>query len=163
MGKEEGDIEPRNEIEEEDSRNECIFGGDEIEHQQADAGDGLAHAQPMRSKQFILQKIIFRATERFQEHTENEDAAINAVAPPGQFGTGRVKGDHYPNANPEKQRDNDDLAKQEEAVKTFRPLRDHDYCAWAGMRLPDGQIASTRANLVAPMTSRRFPLGQCRS
>jgi len=163
MRKEKSDVEPRNEIEEKESRNECIFGGDEIEHQQADAGDGLAHTQPMRSKQFILQKIIFRPTERFQEHAENEDAAINAVASPSQFGTGRIKGDHYPNAKPEKQRDHDDLAKQEEAVKTFRPLRDHDYWAWAGMRLRDGQIASTRATLLASMTSRPFPLGQCRS
>ncbi len=61
MRKEQRDVEPRNKIEEKDSRNERVFGRDQIEDEQADAGDGLAQAQPMRPKQFILQKIIFRA------------------------------------------------------------------------------------------------------
>lgn len=151
MRKEQSNIEPGNKIEEKDSRNECVLGGDEIEYEQADAGNGLAHAEPMRSQQFILQKVTFRATKRFQEHAKNEHAAIDAVAPPGQFGAGRMKRDHHPNTKPEKQRDHDDLAKQKEVVKTFRPLRDHDYWAWVEMRLRDGKIASTGAKFVAPM------------
>jgi len=127
MREEQGDIEPGNKVEEENSRNERVLGGDEIKNQQAGAGDGLPKTEPMLPQQFVLQKIITRAAagERFQEHPENEQAAVNAVTSPGELGTRRIKRHHDPDAEPEKRGDDDDLAKQEDTVKSFRPLRDH--------------------------------------
>src|SRR5207302_8167852 len=64
---------------------------------------------------------------------------------------GRVKRDHHPHTEPEKQSDNNDLAEQEKAVETFRALRNHGYDAGVGWRVRDGGVASTRGKLINPM------------
>src|ERR1700736_1916161 len=122
MGKKKRNVEPRNKVEEKDSRNERVFGGNQIEDEQADAGHGLAKTQSMRAQQCVLEEVIFRATERFQDHSHNQHRAVNAVTPPSQFGARGVKSDQYPNPDPENASDDHDLAEQEEAVETFRPL-----------------------------------------
>ena len=104
-----------------------VFRGDEIKHKQTDARRGLAKTEPVRPQQFVLQKEIFRAAQRFQSQSQDEHSAVNAIAAPRERTDGRIKRHHDPNAEPEKRRDNDDLAKQEEAVESFRPLRDHVY------------------------------------
>src|SRR5260370_33766432 len=78
----------------------------------------------MRAKQFVLQKKVLGTAQRFQSQSEHEHAAVNAVAAPGQRAARRIKCDHDPDAAPEDYGDDDDLAKQEEAVKDFRPLRE---------------------------------------
>ena len=67
MRKKKRDIKPRDKVEEEKSRDERVLGRDQIEDQRADAGEGLAQAQPVLPEQFVLEKIIFRsvAAERF--------------------------------------------------------------------------------------------------
>ena len=79
----------------------------------------------MLAKQFVLQKKVLGTAQRFQSQSEHEHAAVNAVAAPGQRAAWRIKCDHDPDAEPEDCGDDDDLAKQEEAVKSFRPLREH--------------------------------------
>ena len=127
MREEQGDVEPRNEVEQKDTRNERVLGRDQIKHQQTDAGGGLAQAESMRAQQFVLQKKVFGTVQRFQSQSEDEHAAVNAVALPGEGagGRGRIKRHHDPDAEPEKRGHDDDLAKQEDAVKSFRPLREH--------------------------------------
>ena len=85
----------------------------------------------MRAQQFVLQKEIFGAAQRFQCQSEHEHSAVNAVAAPGQRAARRIKRHHDPDADPEDRGDDDDLAKQEDAVKSFRPLRDHVLFCWA--------------------------------
>ena len=128
MGKEQSDVEPRHEIEEEQPGDERVLRRDQIENEGADTGEGLAQTEPMLPEQFVLQKIIFRSitAQGFQSHAEHEQPAINGVAPPGPLGAARrIKRHHYPDAEPEKQRDHHDLAEQEDAIKTLRALRDH--------------------------------------
>ena len=127
MRKEQRHIQPRDEIEEKDARNEGVLRRDQVKHERAGAGNGLAQAEAMLPEQFVLQKIMLRsvAAERLQQHAENEHSAVRAVTLPGQAGGGGVKGCHHPDAKPEEQGDNNDLAEQEKAIKTFRPLRDH--------------------------------------
>lgn len=80
----------------------------------------------------------------------------------------RVAWVRSPASEPEKRGHDDDLAKQEEAVKAFRPLRDHVYLTATTMRVRDGCAASTRARISSFMrfsncspasleTSKRFP------
>src|ERR1700730_12651491 len=125
MREEKCDIEPGNEIEQKDTRNKCVLGRDEIKHQQSSAGGGLPETESMRAQQFVLKKKVFGTAQCFQSQSQHEHPAVNAVTAPGQRAARRVKGDHDPDADPEKRGDDDDLAKQEEAVKSFRPLRDH--------------------------------------
>ena len=149
MREEQGDIEPGNKVKEENSRNEGVLGGDEIKNQQAGAGDSLPKTEPMLPQQFVLQKIISRtaASERFQTHAENEQAAVDAVTSPGQLRARRVKRHHHPNTEPEQKSDDDDLAEQEKAVETFRALRNHGYGAGVRWRVRDGGVASTGGKL----------------
>ena len=82
----------------------------------------------MLAEQFVLEEIIFRSVtaERFQRHPEDEQAAIDGVTSPGPVGAaGHIKRDHYPNAEKEEDRDENDLAQQKNAIKTLRALRDH--------------------------------------
>ena len=110
----------------------------------------------MWTEQFILEEKIFRAVQCFQSQTEHEHPAVNAVATPGERAAFRIKCHHDPDADPEERGDDDDLAKQEEAVKTFRPLREHDYITATAMRVRDGRAASTRARIANHMRFRRF-------
>jgi hypothetical protein len=79
----------------------------------------------MGPKQFVLEKVILRTGERFQQHAEDEHPAINTVSAPRKFCARRIKGHHNPDAEPEKTGDHDDLAEQEKARETFRALGDH--------------------------------------
>ena len=159
MGEEQRDVEPRDKVEKENSRNERVLGGDEVNHQHADADEGLAKTEPMLPEQFVLQKIIFRAAtgERFQKDPENKQAAVNAVATPRQLGAGRIEGHHDPDAEPEKGGHDHDLTEQEKAVETFRALRNHGYCAARGVRVRDGGQPSTRAKVG---TNMGVPIGE---
>ncbi len=85
----------------------------------------------MRTEKFVLQEKIFRPTQRFQSQPEHEHSAVNAVTAPGQRAAFGIKRHHDPDADPENGGDNDDLAKQEDAVKSFRPLREHVLFCWA--------------------------------
>jgi hypothetical protein len=105
----------------------------------------------MRAKQFILEEKIFRAAQCFQSQTEHEHSTVNSVSAPGERAALRIKRDHDPDADPEERRHDDDLAKQEEAVKSFRPLREHDYLTALAMRVRDGRAASTRARIADHM------------
>lgn len=153
MREEQRDIEPGNKVEEKHSRNERVLGGDEVKHQHSNTGQGLAKTEAMLPKQLIVQEIVFRAAarKRFQEHSENEQAAVDAVTSPGQFRARRVKRHHYPDTEPEQKSDDDDLAEQEKAVETFRALRNHGYGDGVGLRVRDGGVASTRDKLGANM------------
>src|ERR1043166_3056317 len=125
MGKQARDVEPRDEVEEKYTRNERVLGRDQIDHEQSNAGDGLPKAQPMWPKQFVLQKIILGPAERFEQHSEHQASAINPVTSPGRLGARRVKGHHDPDPEPEQASDHNELAKQKQPVKSFRPLCDH--------------------------------------
>ena len=131
MREEEYDVEPRNEIEQEYTRNKCVLGGDEIKHQQSNAGRRLSETEPMRAQQFVLEKKVFGTAQCFQSQSQHEHPTVNAVPAPGQGAAGRIKHHHDPDADPENCGDDDDLAKQEDAVKSFRPLRDHVLFCWA--------------------------------
>src|ERR1700736_3627358 len=131
MREEEGDVEPRNEIKQEYARDKCVLGGDEVKHKQPDAGRRLPKTEPMRAQQFVLEEVAFRSTQRFQSQSQHEHSTVNAITAPGQRAAGRVKRHHDPDAEPENRGDDDDLAKQEDAVKSFRPLRDHVLFCWA--------------------------------
>src|SRR5437899_872309 len=122
------DVEPRDKIEEKDAGNKRVLGANEVKHEQSDTGDGLPKTEPVWAQQFVLQKIIFRTGQRFQNHSDNKHAAVSAVALPGQGWTRRIKRDHEPDADPEKGGHHYNLAEQEDAVETLRPLRDHGYC-----------------------------------
>src|SRR6266480_248981 len=115
MRKQQRYVQPRNKVKEENARNECVLGRDQIKDQRPCAGDSLPKAKPMLTKQFVLQEIIFRAvaSERFEKHAEHEHAAVNAVTAPGQVRAGRIKGDQDPDSEPEERRNNGDLAEQE--------------------------------------------------
>src|ERR1043166_6497045 len=109
MRKEQPDIEPRDKIEKENTRDERVFGADDVENEQADAGHRLAQTEPVLPEQFVLEQIIFRtaARERLEPDAEDDQPAVNAVAAQGEIEirAGRIEGDHDPDANPEKQRD----------------------------------------------------------
>src|SRR2546430_10990909 len=49
MREEQGDVEPRNEVEQKDTRNERVLGRDQIKHQQTNASGGFTQAEPMRA------------------------------------------------------------------------------------------------------------------
>ena len=159
MRQEQRDVEPRDKVEKENSRNERVLGGDEIKHEHPDAGERLPKTEAMLPEQFVLQKVITRAAagERFQEHPKNEQATVNAVTSPGKLGTGRIKSHHDPDAEPEKRGHDHDLAEEEKAVETFRALRNHGYCAARGLRVRDGGQPSTRAKVGANMG---IPIGK---
>src|SRR5438132_6628 len=157
MGEEERDIEPWNEVEQEHARNECVFRRDQIKHEQSDARRRLPKTEPMRTEEFILQEKIFRAAECFESQSENKDAAVNAVSVPSQRAARRIKRHHDPDAEPEKRGDDNDLAKQEEAVESFRPLRDHVYLTATAMRVRDGRAPSTRGKIPGFMSFRFRP------
>src|SRR5205814_1491129 len=92
----------------------------------------------------------------FQRHAQNEHAAVDAVTSPGQVcDRWRGKGDHDPDAKPKQQRHNENLAKHEDAVETFRPLRNHGYLAGIAERVRDGSASSTRAKVGRHMMGRR--------
>jgi hypothetical protein len=55
----------------------------------------------------------------------------------------RKKGDHDPDAKPEEDRYEHDLAEQENAIQTLRALRNHDYFPKPMMRVRDGRPHST--------------------
>ena len=110
MRKKQGDVEPRDKIEEKESGDKRVLRPDEIKHEQPNAGNRLPETEPVRTQQLVLQKIIFRAGQCFQNHSDDEHAAVSAIALPGQGGTRRIKGDHEPNADPEKDRHHHDLA-----------------------------------------------------
>src|SRR5437667_395647 len=128
MRKEQADVEPGHKIEKENARDKSVLCSDEVKDKHAHTGNSLAETEPM-AEEYILQKVIFGAApgDRFQPDTENDQPAVNAVTPPGELGAraGRIERHHHPNAKPEKQGDDHDLAEQEEAVETFRALRDH--------------------------------------
>jgi hypothetical protein len=141
-------IQPWDEIEKEDSGDECVLGGNEVDDQQPDAGNGLPQAEPVRSEQFVADQVILGPAERFQSHTQNEHAAINAVTAPRQVcHSGSIKCDHDPDAKPKEQRHDENLAKHEDAVETFGPLRNHGYGSRIVERVRDGSAPSTRAKL----------------
>src|ERR1043166_387928 len=145
MREEQGHIEPGNKIEEEDSRDESVLGSDQIEDEGAGAGEDLPQSQAMLAQQFVLEKIIFRpvTAERFDQHSQNQQPAVNAVATPGQLRSRRMEGDHDPDPEPEEDRHQHDLAKQENAIQTLRALRNHDYFAKSMRRVRDGGPCST--------------------
>ena len=60
MRKQQDDIEQRNEVEEENARNECVLGRDQVKNERADAGDRLPQAEAMLAQQIVLQEIIAR-------------------------------------------------------------------------------------------------------
>src|ERR1700736_4539504 len=74
-----------------------------------------------------MQEIILGAVacERFEQKSDDEHAAINAVSAPGEIGARRIEGHHDPDAEPEKRSDDQDLTEQEKAIKTFLALGDH--------------------------------------
>src|SRR3984893_7572283 len=96
MRKEQGDVEPRDKIEEKESGDKRVLSPDEIKHEQPNAGNRLPETEPVRTQQFVLQKIIFRAGQCFQNHSDDKHAAVGAVALPGQDGARRIKGDNEP-------------------------------------------------------------------
>ena len=135
MREEQRDIEPWNKVEEENSRDETVLGRDQIKDERADAGEGLAQAQPMLAEQFVLQEIILRsvAAERLQRHARGPATRNKCCSGARSVRRRRrMEGDHDPDAEPEEDRDEDDLAEQEKAIETFRALRDHDYLDDAG-------------------------------
>ena len=147
MREKQSDVEPRHEVEKENARDERVLGCDQIKEERADAGESLPQAQPMLAQQFVLEEIIFRPVpaERLQRHSQDEQSAINAVASPGPFRpAGRIKRDHYPDAKAEEDRDDHDLAEQENPVETLRSLRHHDYSPMPSLRVRDGRARSTR-------------------
>src|SRR5206468_1315182 len=79
--KEERDIKPGEEVEEENSRNERVLRCDQIEDKYASTGEGLAEGEAMLAEEFALEKISFRAfpAERFTKEADDEHRAINAV------------------------------------------------------------------------------------
>src|SRR2546430_417877 len=81
--KEQRDVQPWHEVEQEHAGDKRVFRGDEIKHKQTDARRGLAKTEPVRPQQFVLQKEIFRAAQRFQSQSEDEHSAVTAVAAPG--------------------------------------------------------------------------------
>src|SRR3954462_15602705 len=105
VGEEEHHVEPRDEVEEEESRDEAVLRRDQIKDERADAGEGLAQTQAMLPEQFVLQKIVLRPipAKRFEGHAENEKRAIDAIAPPGQLCARGVERHHYPDAEPEEE------------------------------------------------------------
>src|ERR1051326_7449247 len=129
MGKEQSDVEPGDEVEEENSRDEGVLGRDQVEDQGADAGKCLAQTEAVLPEQFVLKEIIFRsvAAERFERHAEHEQRAIDGVTPHGPMrATGRINRHEQPEAEKKEGRDEHDLAEQENTIKTLRALRDHD-------------------------------------
>ena len=72
----------------------------------------------MLAEQLVLQEIVFRtvAAERFDRHAENEQPAIDGVAPPGQLRPRRIKRHQDPDPEPEENRDDQNLAQQEDAI-----------------------------------------------
>ena len=145
--KQQGDVKPRHEVEEENSRNERVLGRDQVKDECAGAGESLAQTQAMLTEQFVLQEIVFRtvAAERFERHAQDEQSAIDAVASPGPFrAAGGIKRDHDPDAKIEKNRHERDLAEQENSVETLRSLRNHDYSPMPSLRVRDGRVRSTR-------------------
>ena len=144
MREEQGDVEPGNEIEEENSRDEGVLGRDQIKDEGADAGEDLPQTQPMLAQQFVLEEIILRAVaaQRLDRHSQHQQPAVNAIAAPGEFrAAGRIKGDHDPDAEPEEDGDDEDLAEQENAIETLRALRDHVICREPRVRVRDGSAA----------------------
>ena len=127
MGEQQNEIEQRNEVEEENARDKTVLRRDQVKNERADAGDRLAQAEAMLAQKAVLQEIIARAfaAERFNRQAEDEQAAINAVAPPGERRAGRVKGYHDPDADPKQECDENNLTEQEKAMQTFRAMRDH--------------------------------------
>ena len=73
----------------------------------------------------VVVGLIFRTAQCFQSDTEHEHSTVNAVAAPGQRAALGIKRHHDPDAEPENGGDDKDLAKQEDSVKAFRPLREH--------------------------------------
>ena len=129
MRKEERDIEPGEEVEEENSRNERVLRCDQIKDEHADTGECLAEGEAMLAEEFALEKISFRAfpAERFTEEADDEHRAVNAVATPGKLRALRVKRHHYPDAKPEERRHDPDLAEQKKTIQSLRALGDHGY------------------------------------
>ena len=139
MREEQSDVEPGDEVEKENARDEGVLRRDEIKDERDDAGEGLAKREPVLAQELVLQEIIFRAVaaDGFDRHAENEEEAVNAVAAPGQLAAIGVEGDHDPDAEPEKGGDDEDLAEEEKAVEPFRALRNHGYASRA-------EVESTR-------------------
>src|SRR5262245_55437245 len=83
----------------------------------------------MLTEEFALEKIPFRAfpAERFTQEADDEHRAIDAVATPGKLRSLGVKGDHHPDAKPEKNRHDSDLAEQKKTIQSLRALGDHGY------------------------------------
>jgi hypothetical protein len=54
MRKEQRDIKPGNEVEEKESRDEGVLGGDEIKNEHAYAGECLAQGEAMLAEKFAL-------------------------------------------------------------------------------------------------------------
>ncbi len=61
VGEKKRDIEPGEEVEEEDSRDEAVLSRDQVKDEDADAGESLAQGEAMLAEQFALQEIPFRA------------------------------------------------------------------------------------------------------
>ena len=72
----------------------------------------------MLAQQLVLEEIIFRPVpaQRLDRHAQDQQSAVNAIALPGQFPSRRIKGDHDPDAEPEKDGHEQDLAEQENAI-----------------------------------------------
>jgi hypothetical protein len=118
MREEQGYVEPWNKIKEEDSRDEGVLGRNQVKNEGADAGENLPQTQSMLAQQFVLEKIVLRAVaaERLDRHSQNQQPAVNAIAAPRQLRSRGIKGDHHPDAEPEKNRHEYDLAEQENAI-----------------------------------------------
>jgi hypothetical protein len=100
----------------------------------------------MLAEQFVLKEIILRAVaaQRLNRHSQNQQPAVNAIAVPRELRSRRIKGDHDPDAKPEENRHEQDLAEQEYAIQTLRALRNHDYFPKPRRRVRDGGPRSTR-------------------
>src|ERR1700676_848120 len=127
MREEQGHVEPWNKIKEEDSRDEGVLGRNQIKNEGADAGEHLPQTQSMLAQQFVLEEIVLRAVtaQRLDRHSQNQQPAVNAISAPGQFRPWRIKRDHDPDAEPEKNRHERDLAEKENAIQTLGALRNH--------------------------------------
>ena len=108
----------------------------------------------MLAEQFVRHEIIpgAGAGQRLDRHSQDQQPAVNAIPAPGQFRTLGIKGDHDPDAKPEKDCDEHDLAEQENAIKTLRALRDHCYFPKPMMRVRDGGLCSTRGKTGASIS-----------
>ena len=127
MREEERDVEPGDEIEKENTRDESVLRRDQIKNEGADAGHRLAQGEPVLAKQLGLEKEIFRAfaAERFRQNADHQHGVIAGVATGRELGAGDVKGHHHPHPKPEERSDNSELAEEKNPIQSLRALSEH--------------------------------------